>query len=286
MGRALKDIGVPREHLVIATKVFRAGPGENTAMEGRKHILEGTKNSLERLGLDYVDIIYAHRPDYDTPVEETCRAMNWVIENNRALYWGTSEWPADRLARAIEYCERFGLHKPIVEQPEYSMLHRDRVEKEYRRLFSEYGLGSCIWSPLAGGLLTGKYNSGEIPEGSRYSNRTSHPFVDNNAQRFLFDERERWLKTFQGLEALAKENGLKMSQFCLAWALANSDITTALLGYTRNEQLDENIKALEFSKHWNKDLEQKVEDLLQNQPNPDINWRYFQPLPMRRDETI
>lgn len=166
------------------------------------------------------------------------------------------------------------------------MLARNRVEKEYRRIFSEYGLGSCIWSPLAGGLLTGKYNSGNIPEGSRYADTSSHPFVGENKNKFLVDEKERWLKSFNELDQLAKENGLKMSQFCLAWALAHQDITTALLGYTRNEQLDENIKGMEFAKHWNQELEDKCNKILGNQPEADINWRYFQPLPMRRDERI
>jgi len=177
--------------------------------------------------------------------------MNWIIENDMALYWGTSEWPADLLVSAIEYCERHGLHKPIVEQCQHSMLFRDRMEKEYRRLWSDYKLGSCIWSPLAGGLLTGKYNSGVIPEGSRYADPSQHAFVGQNLDKFLVTGKDRWLKTFNELEALAKEHGLKMSQLCLAWALANKDVTTAILGFTRNEQLDENLKALEFSKQWN-----------------------------------
>jgi aryl-alcohol dehydrogenase-like predicted oxidoreductase len=182
MGKAFKSIGVPREHLIVATKVFRYGPGENTALESRKHIIEGCLNSLKRLQLDYVDLIYAHRPDYDTSVEETCRAFHWLIENNKAFYWATSEWPADRITKAMEVCERLGLHKPICDQPEYNMLCRDRVEKEHRRVFSEYGYGCVVWSPLAGGLLTGKYNSGVLPEGSRYQNlRGEHPFVEHSA---------------------------------------------------------------------------------------------------------
>lgn len=135
------------------------------------------------------------------------------------------------------------------------MLFRDRLEKEYRRLFAEYGLGSAIWSPLAGGLLTGKYNSGNIPEGSRYDNRSSHAFVDSNAQKFLIDEKEKYQKVFGSLEALAKKHDLKMSQFCLAWALAHNDVSSALLGFTKNSQLDENIVALEFSQKWTADLE-------------------------------
>jgi aryl-alcohol dehydrogenase-like predicted oxidoreductase len=125
---------------------------------------------LKRLQLDYVDVVFCHRPDFDTPLEETCRAMNWIINNKKAFYWGTSEWPADRIAKAIEICEKLNLHKPIVEQPQYSMFIRNRFENEYRRIFSEYKYGSTIWSPLAGGILTGKYNDGNIPEGSRFDN--------------------------------------------------------------------------------------------------------------------
>jgi aryl-alcohol dehydrogenase-like predicted oxidoreductase len=171
MGRAFKELGFKREEIVVSTKLIRSGTGVNDTFLSRKHIIEGITNSLKRLQLDYVDVLFCHRPDYDTPLEETCRAMSWVIDNNKAFYWGTSEWPADRITKAIEICERYNLHKPIVEQPQYSMLVRDAFEKDYRRLFSEYKYGTTIWSPLAGGILAGKYNDGVAPEGSRYSAR-------------------------------------------------------------------------------------------------------------------
>jgi len=168
MGRAFKELGVKREDIVVSTKLWKVGNGVNDVFLSRKHLIEGINNSLKRLQLDYVDVVFCHRPDYDTPLEETCRAMNWIIENGKAFYWGTSMWPADRITKAIEICERLNLHKPITEQPCYSLVRRDLFEKEYRRLFSEYKYGTTIWSPLAGGILAGKYNNGEIPAGSRY----------------------------------------------------------------------------------------------------------------------
>lgn len=176
MGKAFKELNFKREDLVVSTKIFKVGPGVNDTFLSRKHIVEAIHNSLKRLQLDYVDVVFCHRPDYETPLEETCRAMHWIIENNKAFYWGTSEWPADRIAKAIELCERLNLHKPIVEQCQYSMIVRDRFESEYRRIFSESKYGTTIWSPLAGGILTGKYNEGVIPEGSRYDNHKA--FLD------------------------------------------------------------------------------------------------------------
>lgn len=163
MGQAFKELGYRREDLVVSTKLFKCGAGVNDTFLSRKHIVEGLRNSLKRLQMDYVDVIFCHRPDYDTPLEETVRAMSYVIDQGMAFYWGTSEWPADRISKAIELCERLNLHKPIVEQPQYSMFWRTSFEKDYRRVFGEYKYGSTIWSPLAGGLLTGKYNEGVVP---------------------------------------------------------------------------------------------------------------------------
>ena len=176
MGKAFKELGFKREEIVVSTKIFKCGTGVNDMLLSRKHIIEGVNNSLKRLQLDYVDVVFCHRPDYDTPLEETCRAMHSLIENNKAFYWGTSEWPADRIAKAVEICERLNLHKPFFEQPQYNMLYRSKFESENRRLYAEYKYGTTIWSPLAGGILSGKYNDGNIPEGSRYDN---HKFLDS-----------------------------------------------------------------------------------------------------------
>jgi aryl-alcohol dehydrogenase-like predicted oxidoreductase len=160
LGRVFKELNVKREDIVVTTKIFRNGWGQNDAFLSRKHIIEGIRSSLKRLQLDNVDVIFCHRPDYETPLEETVRAMSWTIDKGLAHYWGTSEWPADRISKAYELCERLNLHKPIVEQCEYNMLVREKMEKEYRRLFSETKMGTTIWSPICGGILAGKYNDG------------------------------------------------------------------------------------------------------------------------------
>lgn len=169
-GVALKEVlqDVERKDIVVSTKIFKCGQGVNDTFLSRKHIIEGTRNSLKRLQLDYVDVVFCHRPDFDTPLEETCRAMSWLIDQGLSFYWGTSEWPSDRIHQAVELCERKNLHKPVVEQCQYSMIIRENFEKNLRHDFENYGYGTTIWSPLAGGLLTGKYNDGNAPEGTRY----------------------------------------------------------------------------------------------------------------------
>lgn len=204
MGRAFEELKLPREELVISTKLFKIGQKVNDTFLSRKHIIEGIKNSLKRLKLDYVDVLFCHRPDYETPLEETCRAMSWVIDQGWAFYWGTSEWPADRISKAVELCDRLNLHKPIVEQPQYNLLWRSRFEKEYRRLFSEYKMGTTIWSPLAGGILSGKYNDGNIPEGSRYE---KHKLETVWNTHMASEKKEETCKKLTELGKIAEELG-------------------------------------------------------------------------------
>jgi voltage-dependent potassium channel beta subunit len=237
MGRAFKELNLPREELVVSTKLFTSSLDinkPNAAFLSRKHILEGIKSSLEKLQLDYVDILYCHRPDYDTPLEETCRAMHHVIDLGLSFYWGTSEWPSDRITEAIAICDANNWHRPVVEQPEYNMLVRNKFEKEYRRVFSEHKHGSTIWSPLAGGILTGKYNDGKIPEGSRYAKLEGR--ADYIWQKYMGPEVvDKTMKTLNDLDVLAKSLGFTMSQLGLAWALANTDVSTCLLGFSKVE---------------------------------------------------
>jgi len=206
MGKAFKELGLKREDLVVSTKLVKCGNGVNDCMLSRKHLIEGLKNSLKRLQLDYVDVVFCHRPDNETPLEETVRTMSWFIDQGMAFYWGTSEWQADRLAKTVEMCERLNLHKPIVEQPQYSMLVRDKLENQYRRLFSEYKLGTTIWSPLAGGVLTGKYNNGTIPEGSRLA-QTGDLMKRVWDTYFGEDKKEKTFKTLNALADYSKEIG-------------------------------------------------------------------------------
>ena len=168
MGSAFKELNVRRESIVVSTKIWKIGGGVNDVMNSRKHIIEGLKNSLARLQMDYVDVVYSHRPDYECSLEETCRAFHHCIEMGLCFYWGTSEWTAQRIAAAIGICEKNGWHKPVVEQPQYSMVRREKFEKDFHYVFADYGYGSTIWSPLCGGILSGKYNDGSAPEGSRF----------------------------------------------------------------------------------------------------------------------
>ena len=219
MGKAFKELNLPREQLVVSTKIFKiSNKSVNDTFLSRKHIIEGTRNSLKRLQLDYVDVLFCHRPDFDTPLEETCRAMNWVIEKGWAHYWGTSEWPAERIATAIELCTKRGWARPIVEQCEYNMLRRDNFEKNYRNLFAEQKYGSTIWSPLASGILSGKYNDGNIPQDSRFGSSDSLNFV---WVKYMSQEKDKTCAKLRKLADLAKELGTTQPVLCLAWAIAS-----------------------------------------------------------------
>jgi voltage-dependent potassium channel beta subunit len=288
MGRAFKELGLKREELVVSTKILRSGNGVNDTFLSRKHIFEAINAQLKRLQLDYVDVLFCHRPDYDTPLEETCRALHSVIEQGKAFYWGTSEWTADRITKALEICDKLGLHKPIVEQPQYSMFVRNKFENEYRFLFQEYKYGTTIWSPLAGGILSGKYNNGDIPDGSRFdskddSKRDSRRFLDATWNQFMGPAtKDNTIKVLKGLEEIAKDLGYTQAQLALAWAIANKDVSTCILGFSRLSQVEENLKAVELYHKWTPEIENRVADVLNNAPEAIMDWRAFCPLTNRR----
>jgi len=276
MGKAFKELNLPREQLVVSTKIFWAGKGPNDAGLSRKHIIEGTHASLKRLQLDYVDIIFCHRPDFHTPVEETCRAFDFLINKGLTFYWGTSEWPADRITQAIGICEKLGLHKPVVEQPQYNMLDRERFEKEYHFLFENHSLGTTIWSPLAGGILTGKYNEG-VPEGSRYD--SNEPMLKHIFSRYFSEEKKaNTLKTLKELEQIAKDLECSQAQLALAWVLANHNVSVCLFGATKISQIEDNIKSLEVLKKLTPEILEKINNALGNQPEIVLNFRNRAPL--------
>jgi len=275
MGKAFKELNLPREQLVISTKIFWGGKGVNDVGLSRKHILEGTENSLKRLQLSYVDIIFCHRPDFETPLEETCRAFDYLINNGKTFYWGTSEWPADRISEAYRICDRLGLHRPIAEQPQYSMLARERFEKEYDSLFNENQMGTTIWSPLAGGVLTGKYNNG-IPEGSRFD--SDNPLLKSIFERmFSAEKKEKTLKTLTGLGEIAKEVGCSQAQLALAWAIANKNVSVTLFGATTIAQIEDNIKAVQVYHKLTPEILQKIETVLGNAPEPVMDFKNRRP---------
>ena len=261
MGNVIKRAGWKRSELVISTKIFWGGDGPNDSGLSRKHIIEGTENALKRLQLDYVDLIYAHRPDINTPVEETVRAFNHIINQGKALYWGTSEWSAAQIMEAYALARRENLIPPQMEQPEYHMFHRNRIENEYLHLYKEIGLGTTIFSPLASGLLTGKYNQG-IPEGTRASLEgyewLRKRFTDETAI-------ERIGKVGQ-LIPIAKELGASMAQLALAWTLKNPNISSTITGASRVEQVKENMMAIDLVEQLTPDVMARIEVILDNKP--------------------
>jgi voltage-dependent potassium channel beta subunit len=239
MGRALRELGWPRWSYVLTTKLYW-GIHDDPNMKftlNRKYLMHGIDGSLERLGLDFVDVVYCHRSDPDTPMLETVRAMSDIVSSGRALYWGTSEWSADEIRHAIDLAELHHLHAPITEQSQYNLIERRRVEKEYARLHAETGYGNTIWSPLASGLLTGKYRDG-VPEGSRAALEGYEWLRDR-----LTDADA--LARVEALRPIADRLGCSMSQLAIAWCTRHPMVSSVITGASRVEQVRENFGALE-----------------------------------------
>lgn len=239
MGQAIERLGWPRYSYVVSTKLFWGiHDGVNMRQTlNRKYLAQGIDGSLERFGLDFVDLVFCHRPDPATPIEETVWAMSDMVSAGKALYWGTSEWSADEVRAAWDVAERHHLHKPVVEQPQYNMLWRQRVEQEYRRLYEDIGLGLTTWSPLASGLLTGKYIDG-IPQGSRAS------LAGYEWLRAMLTDPAR-NDAVRQLAGVAADLECTLAQLALAWCAHNPDVSTVITGASRPEQVTENMRALE-----------------------------------------
>jgi voltage-dependent potassium channel beta subunit len=234
MGVALKEFR--RESVVVSTKIFWGGKGPNDTGLSRKHLVEGTNAALRRLQLEYVDLIFCHRADPDTPLEETVRAMDHIIRQGKALYWGTSEWPASEIDEAHRIAKELGCIPPSMEQPQYNLFVRRRFELEYAPLFERYGMGTTIWSPLASGTLTGKYNSG-IPPKSRLA---SHSWL---VERWTEERKEK----VRALQIVAELFGASCAQLAIAWCLRRPHVSTVILGATTRRQLTDNLSAAELS---------------------------------------
>ncbi len=268
MGAIIKKFGWRRSDLVVSTKIFWGGQGVNDRGLSRKHIIEGTDAALSRLQMDYVDLIYCHRPDIETPIGETVWAMNDVIRQGKAFYWGTSEWSAREISEASFFARQEHLIPPTMEQPQYNMFTRERVEREYAPLYREIGLGTTIWSPLAGGLLTGKYEAG-IPSGTR----VSLPGYEWLRERYTGPEAEIRIGKVRRLRAVADELGLSTAQLALAWCLKNPDVSSVITGASRPGQVVENMKAGEAVGRLSAEVLDRIEAILENKPRPEPNLR-------------
>lgn len=258
MGRVIKKLGWRRELIVVSTKLYWGGKEPNQRGLNHKHIIEGANNSLRRLGMDYVDLIFCHRPDRETPIEETVRAMDILIKQGKAFYWGTSEWSAAEIMRADTIARQYNLTPPSMEQPEYNMFRRERVEVEYLPIYKELGYGTTTFSPLASGLLSGKYNKG-IPEGSRFALQGYEWLKESMYKPDLIDK-------VRQLGELAADLGCTTAQLAIAWCLKNPNVSTVITGASRPEQVQENMKAVDVVPKLTPDVMERIEAILKNRP--------------------
>lgn len=249
MGEAIKEFR--RENLVISTKIFWGGKGPNDQGLSWKHLVEGTKRSLMRLQLDYVDLLFCHRPDPETPIEETVRAMDHLIKSGLVFYWGTSEWSVNDIEEAHRIAAEINAIPPTMEQPEYNLFHRKRVEEEYYTLYEKYGMGITVWSPLESGILSGKYNKG-VPVNSRFHR---HPELSSRLNT------EKIAKVI-ALEPIAAELNCTLSQLAIAWVLRNPNVSSVITGATNVEQLKENLKSIELKQKLDSTVLKRISKIL------------------------
>lgn len=262
MGRVLKSKGWDRTSIVVSSKVFFGWRGKenkpNQTGLSRKHIAEACNEALQRLQLDYLDLFFCHRPDKNVPIEEVVWTMNTLIQQGKILYWGTSEWSAQEIMEAHMYAQQYRLIGPAMEQPEYNMFNRYKMENEFLQIFKTVGLGTTIWSPLAAGLLTGKYNEG-IPEGSRLAIEGFGWLKERHLQ-------EAKIEKVKKLQSAADKMESSMAALSIAWCIKNPHVTTAILGATKKEQLYDNLKALEVLPKLTTEIMDEIEAIIETKP--------------------
>ncbi len=262
MGRVLKKKKWDRTSYTVSSKAFWGwrGTANKPNQKGcsRKHLLEACDEALQRLQVDYLDLYFCHRPDKNTPIEETVWAMNHLIQQGKIMYWGTSEWSGVEIMEAHRVAEKFRLIGPTMEQPQYNLFERDKIEKEYLEVYKNVGLGTTIWSPLASGLLTGKYNNG-IPKNSRFALEG----FDWLKEKWVMDDK---MKKVKKLTELATELGVSTASLSIAWCIKNPNVSTAILGATKKKQLLDNLKALDVVEKLTPDVMEKIETIMKTKP--------------------
>ena len=266
MGKALQKLGWSRDSYAVSSKVRWGAVKDPKPMQyglSRKHIVEACHQAIERMGCDYLDLYFCHRPDPEVPMEETVRAMTELIQQGKVFYWGTSEWSAQQLMEAHSVARQYNLIPPTMEQPQYNMFHRYRFEVEYGRLYDTIGLGTTIWSPLLSGILTGKYNDG-VPENSRM-NLEGYSWLRRMLES---DEGQARVQKVRELTAVAEELDTTMARLAIAWCLKNPNVSTVILGASRIAQLEDNLQSLELVSQLTNDVMEKIEAVLDNKPEP------------------
>ena len=261
MGDAIGALGLPRDTFAVSSKVFWGGDKPTQLGLSAKHVRDACDAALKRLRVDYLDLFFCHRPDVDTPVEETVRAMHNLVQQGKVMYWGTSEWSAQKITEAHAVARREHLTPPTMEQPQYNMFHRDRFEAEYRPLYEHYGLGTTIWSPLASGILTGKYLDG-IPENSRMN----LPGYEWLKDALLSEEGQARLEKVRQLKPVADELDIGLTHLALAWCLNNPNVSTVILGASRLSQLQDNLRTLDILDRVDNTVMERIEHILGNTP--------------------
>ena len=278
LGQMIKKLNIPREKLVISTKLWNFGQGPNDRMFSRKRIIEGVNNCLKRLNLDYVDVLIISRFDLNTPVEEVVRAVNYLINKGLVFYWGTSQWSADRIKQAHEICTKLNLIKPIVEQTQYNMIEREKVEYEFRDLFKNNKLGISVWGVLYNGILSGQFIDKEI-DPNLPENRIRSFFC----QLYMKDQKN-WNEKIKKLKKIAEEKlKCSLAQLTICWVLLNPDISTCLIGSNDLKRIEEGIDCINIYKKIPFDVLKEIEEILDNKPQRDFDYDNFQEVKSRRE---
>ncbi|SVA66243.1 uncharacterized protein METZ01_LOCUS119097 [marine metagenome] len=267
MGNVLKKVQWSRDTFCVSSKVFWGGEKPTQRGLHTKHITDACHAALRRLQVDYLDLYFCHRPDRQTPIEETVRAMDNLVQQGKILYWGTSEWSADEIRAAYGLARQYNLMPPTMEQPQYNLFHREKVEWEYLRLFQDEGLGTTIWSPLASGVLTNKYKDG-IPQESRMT-LEEYDFLK---RRHESPQGQDCVEKTRRLTEFSKELGISIIHLSLAWCLKNPDVSTVILGASSVDQLKENLKAADVVEKLTSDVMERIDEIVQSKPKAWIDW--------------